>query len=98
MKPRSDTRLGRLARFCYTRRRLVLVLWIVGLVVVSLLSVKVGSKYANKFTAGNTEAARAQHLLTTRFPSAAGDTADIVVHTTAPLGDPANQADVAKLV
>ncbi|HLI57735.1 MAG TPA: MMPL family transporter [Actinomycetota bacterium] len=98
MKPRSETRLGRLARFSYTRRRLVLVLWIVGLIVVSVLSVKVGNQYANKFTSGNTESARAQHLLSTRFPAAAGDSADVVVHTTAPLSDPANQADVAKLV
>lgn len=98
LKPRSETRLGRLARFCYTRRRLVLVLWIIALAGVTVLSVATGNQYANKFTSGNTESARAQKLLTSRFPNAAGDSADIVVHTTAPLSDPANQAGMAKLV
>ncbi len=98
LKAREETRLGRLARFSYTRRRLVLVLWIIGLVVISVLSVKIGNKYANKFTSGNTESARAQNLLSSRFPQAAGDSADIVVHTTSPLSDPANQAGIAKLV
>src|SRR5438445_515089 len=34
---RSSTRLGRLARLCYTRRRLVLLLWVLGLIAFSFV-------------------------------------------------------------
>lgn len=94
---RSDTRLGRLARFCYSRRKLVLWTWIVALVVISVASQVVGAKYANKFGAGNSETARAQALLAKEFPAASGDIAQVVVHTQDPLTNPGVAADVGTL-
>jgi RND superfamily putative drug exporter len=94
---RSDTRLGKLAHFCYTRRRLVLVLWIIGLIAITFVSQAVGNKYANKFGSSNTESGRAQTLLAQRFPAAAGDTAQVVLHTTDPITAPANAAAIQAL-
>ena len=93
---RSDTRLGRLARFCYARRKLVLILWIVGLVAVSVMSQAVGPKYTFKFSSSS-ESGRAQTLLASRFPAAAGDTAYVVFNTTDPVTSPANAGTIGQL-
>jgi putative drug exporter of the RND superfamily len=79
------TVLGRLAGRCYDRRRLVLVLWILALIGVTVLAQVVGTRFQNKFTSGNTESQQAANLLNARFPSKAGDTADVVFHTTTPI-------------
>jgi RND superfamily putative drug exporter len=94
----SNSRLARLARLCYTRRRLVLVLWIVGLVGISVVGQMAGSAFANKFGAGNSESIRAQRLLAKQFPAAAGDAAQVVFHTTDPITSPANEAQIQRLV
>ncbi|GAC1366696.1 MAG: MMPL family transporter [Actinomycetota bacterium] len=95
---RSQTRLGRLAHFCYTRRRRVLLLWLVGLIGITVVSQVAGNKFANKFGSGNSESARAQRLLAGRFPAAAGDQAQVVFHTTDPISSPANAAAIQSLV
>ena len=96
---RSSTRLGRLARFCYTRRRLVVVLWVLGLIAFSLVGqVIFGSSFANKFGSGNFESARAQRLLQQHFPAASGDSAQVVFQMTDPVASPANQADINAVV
>src|SRR5438874_8922016 len=71
---RSSTRLGRLARFCYTRSRIVVVLLVLGLIAFRFVGqVIFGSAFANKFGSGNFESARAQRLLQQHFPAASGD-------------------------
>ncbi len=91
-------RLGRLARWCYTHRRQTLGLWVAGLLIVTAASQVVYGVFANKFNGGNSESARAQQFLAQRFPTQAGDTVDIVFHTTDPVTTPANQAAIGRVV
>src|SRR5256885_13224447 len=96
---RSSTRLARVARFCYARRRLILALWVLGLIAFSFVGqVVFGAAFANKFGAGNFESARAQRLLQQHFPAASGDSAQVVFHMTNPVTSPANQADIDAVV
>jgi RND superfamily putative drug exporter len=90
--------LGRLAGWSYNHRRFVLIGWLVLLVVVIASSGAVGSAFKNNFTLANSPSHQAQQLLTQRFPAQAGDTADVVVHTTGPVEDPANAAAITELV
>ena len=90
--------LGRLAAWCYRHRRSVLAIWVVGVIVVIGLSSSVGSAFSDNFSGGNSAALRAQTLLASRFPSQAGDTADVVVVTTAPITDPANVSQMERMV
>ena len=92
------TRLGRLARWSYRHRRRVLGLWIAGLIIVTGASQVVYGVFANKFNGGNSESARAQQFLAQRFPTQAGDTADVVFHTTDPVTTPANRAAINQVV
>ena len=58
----------------------------------------VGSAFSNNFTSGNSPSQRAQNLLAQRFPAQAGDTADVVIHTSGQVKDPANAATIDRLV
>jgi RND superfamily putative drug exporter len=90
--------LGRLAEWCYQHRRLVVVLWVVGVLAVIGVATSVGTAFNNNFAGGNSAALRAQHLLQTKFPAQAGDSADVVMVTNGKLTDPANAAQVERLV
>ncbi len=81
------TALGRLAGHCYDRRRLVLVLWIIAIIAITVVAQVVGTDFKNKFTAGNTPSQQAQNILQERFPSQAGDSADVVFQTATPIAD-----------
>src|ERR1700733_15963981 len=89
---------GRLAGPCYARRRPVLVLWILAIIGITVVAQVVGTHFENKFTAGNTPSQQATDILQAKFPSKAGDTADVVFHTTAPITSPANEAAIARVV
>src|SRR5438552_5310521 len=70
--------LAALARWCYRRRRAVVVLWIVGFVVMNALGGVVGSAFTDNFSGGHSDSIAAFDLLKARFPARAGDTTDIV--------------------
>ena len=92
------TTLGRLARTCYRKRRQVLATWVLGLIVITGLGFAVGGGiFQDKFGGGSSESQRAQNLLQQRFPQRAGDTADVVVHTSTPVSDPANMAAIQQV-
>ncbi|HZQ58130.1 MAG TPA: MMPL family transporter, partial [Acidimicrobiales bacterium] len=78
--------LERLARFCYRRRRLVVVGWVAALVLTGFLSKAAGGKDATKFTLPGTESQQAVDLLKAKFPARSGDTADIVFSAPGPGG------------
>src|SRR4051812_49807437 len=70
--------LARLSRFCYRRRRLVVILWVAGFVVMNVIGGVVGNAYSDNFSGGHSDSISAFDLLKTRFPARAGDTADVV--------------------
>ena len=88
----DGTRIGRLGRFCYERRRLVLATWVVAFVVLNVLSGTIKGKFEDKFSGGHSQSQLAQNLLTKKFPARAGDTANVVFKTTDDVGSPAAQA------
>jgi RND superfamily putative drug exporter len=92
------TLLGRWAARCYDRRRTVLVVWILLLIGVTALAQGVGTRFENNFTAGNTPSQQAANILASRFPSKAGDTADVVFHTAGPISSAANRAAITAVV
>ncbi|MDQ1397561.1 MAG: putative drug exporter of the superfamily, partial [Acidimicrobiaceae bacterium] len=76
--------LARLSRWCYRRRRLVVVAWVIGFIVLNAFGGAIGSAYSDNFSGGHSDSIAAFDLLKSRFPARAGDTADIVF--TAPGG------------
>jgi len=89
--------LGRVAAFCYRRRRRVLLTWIVVLVGATAAAQLIGTRFENKFTSGNVPSQQALDLLQSRFPSAAGDSAQVVLKTAAPVASGADRADIEAL-
>jgi RND superfamily putative drug exporter len=87
MNDRSSpsTNLGRLAGFCYDRRRLVVAVWVLLVIGVTVVAQVVGTHFENKFTSGNTPSQQATNILNASFPTKAGDTADVVFHSTGPI-------------
>src|ERR1700736_1711891 len=78
--------LQRLARFCYRRRRYVLVGWLLAVVLVPGVSKTAGGKAATNFTLPGTESQAAFDLLKQNFPARSGDTGEIVFAATGPQG------------
>jgi RND superfamily putative drug exporter len=74
------------------------VVWIAIVVVVIGLSGAVGSAFSDNFASGNSASQRAQNLLAQRFPARAGDSANLVIHTSGLIKDPANAAEITRLV
>ncbi len=92
---------GLYARWAYVavrRRRTVLAAWLVFLVALGGLSATVGGDLADRFTIPGTESQAALDLLEERFPSQAGDTAQIVVQADAGVTDPGIQPRVEALL
>ncbi|MDQ1366210.1 MAG: putative drug exporter of the superfamily, partial [Acidimicrobiaceae bacterium] len=75
--------LARLARSSYRHRRLVVLGWLVGLVLLTFVASSAGSAYSQIFRLSGTDSQAATDLLQTRFPSQAGSSADIVFKATA---------------
>jgi RND superfamily putative drug exporter len=102
LPPRTEYHgpLARLARWCGSHRRTVLVAWLIVLVGVLGLSSAVGTDYANNSSSGNTESQRATDLLKRDFPTQAGDVDQIVFRTdgAAKLSDPAIRAQIAPVL
>ena len=82
-----------------SRRRAVLIGWVVALVGVFAVSGAVGTNYANDFSLKGTESQKARDLLKRDFPAQAGDVDQIVLHTrTGKITDPAVKARVAPML
>jgi putative drug exporter of the RND superfamily len=92
----QPTALGRMAGRCYDRRRVVLAVWILAIIGVTVVAQVAGTHFENKFTAGNTPSQQATDILQARFPSKAGDTADVVFHTATPIA--ANEPAIDRVV
>ncbi|HVM67762.1 MAG TPA: MMPL family transporter, partial [Acidimicrobiales bacterium] len=90
----AETRLGRLARWCFVNRRRVVAAWVGALVVLTALSFPFHGIFEDKFGGGSTESAHAQALLERKFPAQAGDQAQVVIKSSRPLTDPDVRARV----
>jgi len=74
--------LRALARFCYRRRRLVVLGWVIALVGVSVLSGALGTNFTTNFSAPNTESTKASDLLAANFKAESGDSVQVVMQGT----------------
>jgi putative drug exporter of the RND superfamily len=90
--------LGRVAGWCYDHRRVVVIGWVALVVVVIGLATAAGGRFNDNFAGGNSPSQQAQNVLAQRFPSQAGDTADVVFHASGPLSDPAAAAVIGRAV
>jgi RND superfamily putative drug exporter len=80
--------LERLARWSYTHRWRMLVIWVVALVAIIFLGSAAGGAYSNNFSLPGAESQKALDLLKARFPARSGDTADVVFRADAGVTDP----------
>ena len=90
--------LSRLSSWCFRRRRLVVPLWIVALIAISVISVAGGADSRDNFALPGTSSQRAYELLGERFPQDAGDSAQVVLKSSADVTDPAAKAAFDKLL
>lgn len=80
--------LPRLARFCYRRRRLVLVLWALVLIAITVVSQTAGNRFAADFRLDGYDSQKAMDLLEIRFPDWSGINGDIVFRSDKGVMDP----------
>ncbi|SHN26514.1 putative drug exporter of the RND superfamily [Actinacidiphila paucisporea] len=96
--PPKDGALAGLARFCYRRRRLVLMAWILGVLAVAFVGFRFAAASDNDFTGGTTDSARAQALIEKHFPEQQGDTLTLAVKADKGIDDPAVRAKIEKVI
>jgi RND superfamily putative drug exporter len=86
-------RLGRIGAWCYDHRRIVLLGWIAGVIAIIAVAATAGSRFENDFS-GVGQSQQAQNILAQRFPAQAGDDAQVVFHSAAPIRAPAVTARI----
>ena len=91
------TWLGRTGAWCYDHRRRVLAGWLAGVVAVIALASIVGPRFENIF-GGVGQSQQVQAILQQRFPSQAGDDAQVVFRSAAPLTSPAVRSRIAAVL
>ncbi len=72
--------LGRLGRFCYRRRRLVLAAWLVATVGVLVLGIRFAAAPDNNFAGGASDSAKGQAVVAAHFPASNGSSLTIAIH------------------
>ena len=80
-------RLGRTGAWCYDHRRAVLLGWIVGVIAIIAVASTIGSRFENNF-GGVGQSQQAQTLLAQRFPTQAGDNAQVVFRSSRAIDAP----------
>ncbi|MGW4824228.1 MMPL family transporter [Streptomyces sp. NPDC004227] len=96
--PRTEGALAGLARFCYRRRRLVLLVWIVGVIAVAFAGFGFGAAPDNDFSGGSSDSAKAQALIEKHFPERQGDTLTLAIKAEKGIDDPAARQKIEKVV
>ena len=91
--------LGRLGSWSYRHRRAVVIAWLAALVLISLAGHLAGSAFKDDLNAGtDTQAQQAASFLQRDFPSQAGDTAQVVFRTSAPVTSPAEEGKITTVL
>src|SRR6202453_3149157 len=83
--------------WCFDHRWRVLAGWILAVIAVIAIATVSGSSFQDSF-GGNGQSQQAQDLLDQRFPAQAGDSAQVVFDSAAPLASPASQSDVQQVL
>ncbi|MFU8852040.1 MMPL family transporter [Micromonospora sp. SL1-18] len=96
--PRTDGVLAGLARFCYRRRRLVVLTWIVGVLAVAFVGFRYGAAPDNDFSGGNAGSDKAQALIEKHFPEQQGDTLTLAIKAEKGIDDPAARQKIDKVI
>jgi putative drug exporter of the RND superfamily len=96
--PRTDGALAGLGRFCYRRRRLVLLTWIVGVIVVAFVGFGYGAAPDNDFSGGDSQSAKAQKLMEKHFPKEQGDRLTLAIKADKGIDDPAARQKIEKTI
>jgi putative drug exporter of the RND superfamily len=96
--PSAVGALAGLARFCYRRRRLVLLTWIVGVIAVAFAGFGYGAASDNDFSGGDSGSARAQALIEKHFPERQGDTLTLAIKAEKGIDDPAARRKIEKVL
>ena len=81
--------LERLARWCFRRRRLVLVLWIVGFITFGAFGSSLNGGYSQSTDLPGSDAVAAFNLLKDRFPQQSGDSVLVAFKADRGIDDPA---------
>ena len=89
--------LSRLALYCFRRRRVVSLAWVVGVVAVALTGFTLGAPPDNAYDT-DSPSARAQALIERHFPERQGDTLTLAIKARGGLDAPATRARVEDLV
>src|ERR1700722_7656569 len=71
--------MPRLARWCFTRRRTVLAIWLLLLVVALGAARAAGGAFNSSLSLPGTDSQAAVSLLTQHYPAAAGETDQVVI-------------------
>ncbi|MFJ2737615.1 MMPL family transporter [Streptomyces sp. NPDC087317] len=96
--PRTEGALAALARFCYRRRRLVLLAWIAGVIAVAFAGFGYGAAPDNDFSGGSSDSAKAQALIEKYFPERQGDTLTLAIKADKGIDDPAARQRIEKVI
>ncbi|BCB91824.1 MMPL family transporter [Phytohabitans suffuscus] len=96
--PRADGALAGLARFCFRRRRLVLLTWIVGVLALAFLGFRFGAPSDNAYSGGDSHSARAQALIEQHFPDQQGDTLTLAIKADGGIDDPATRQRIEQVI
>lgn len=96
--PPTDGALAGLARFCYRRRRLVLLTWVVGVIAAALVGFGYGAAPDNDFSGGDSQSARAQKLMEKHFPKEQGDRLSLAIKADKGIDDPASRQKIEKAI
>src|SRR5438477_4948557 len=90
--------LEHLARWCFHRRRLVLVLWIVAFVAFGAFGKAFDGGYANSAKLPGSDAVAGYDLLKARFPQQSGDSVRVVFKADRGIDDPSVRPRVEALL
>ncbi|WP_225993942.1 MMPL family transporter [Actinomadura rudentiformis] len=90
--------LARLARFCYRRRRLTVLGWVLGTILVLFVGFGYAADPLNDFSGGESESAKATQLLEDHFPEMSGDSITLAIRAEGGVRSPAVRAEVERAV
>lgn len=71
--------MARLARYCFSRRKVVLAVWLIALVGCFAVGASVRARYTNSFSLPGVDSTAAQNVIQTDFPAQSGDSEQVVV-------------------